>query len=296
MAAVREPVGIIGLGLMGSAMSRHLIVAGHPVIGCDVDAARLREHAARGGATADGPAGVAARAGVVITSLPSARALADVVRDLAAGPRDGLVVVETSTLPGEVKEEARAGLEPYGITLLDVPLSGTAEQARNRDLIAYLSGDDDAKARALPVVRCFTRGCHDVGAFGNGTKMKIVANLLVAVHNVAAAEAMLLADRAGLDADTVLAAIGDGAGTSRMFEVRAPMMAAGEYRDATMRTGLFDKDLRIIDGYAAALRVPTPLFTQATVFYRAALAQGRDEEDTACVRAVLDGLAREAER
>lgn len=288
-----EPVGLIGLGLMGSAMSGHLIRSGHPVVGCDIDPARRREHQARGGATVGDPAAVAAQADVVITSLPSVRALADVVHGLSVYPRRGVVVVETSTLPLEAKEDARVRLEPYGITLLDAPLSGTAAQARERDLVAYVSGPGRAKERARPVLGAVTRACHDVGAFGNGTRMKIVANLLVAVHNLAAAEALVLAERAGLDADTVLAAIGDGAGSSRMFEVRGPLMIAGDYGGATMRTGLFDKDLQIIAGFAARLRAPTPLFSLATMFYRAALAQGRAEQDTACVRAVLDGLARE---
>ncbi|HEY3683084.1 MAG TPA: NAD(P)-dependent oxidoreductase [Streptosporangiaceae bacterium] len=290
------PVGFVGLGLMGSAMSAHLLRAGHEVIGCDLDAARLREHEERGGVAVDSPAEAAARAGVVITSLPSVRALADVVHGpdgLAARPSDGLVVVETSTLPVQAKEDARGRLERRGVRLLDAPLSGTAEQARHRDLVAYVSGDDDAKARALPVLDAMTRACHDVGPFGNGTAMKIVANLLVAVHNLAAAEALLLAEHAGLDAATVLRAIGDGAGTSRMFEVRGPLMAAGAYGEPTMRTGLFEKDLQIIDAFAAKMRVPTPLFSAASAYYRAALAQGRGDEDTACVHAVLAGLAPE---
>ena len=194
------------------------------------------------------------------------------------------MVLETSTLPIEVKEDARQVLAAHGISLLDCPLSGTGEQARRGDVVAYLSGDEAAKAQAAPVAAAMTRGVHDLGPFGNGSKMKFIANLLVAVHNVAAAEALLLAGRAGLDLATVLEAVGDGAGTSRMFEVRGPLMAAGEYpafgAHRGVRQGHRDHHGRSRGGSGT----PTPLFSLASVFYRAALAQGRgDEDDLACV-------------
>jgi 3-hydroxyisobutyrate dehydrogenase-like beta-hydroxyacid dehydrogenase len=298
-------IGFIGLGIMGGAMSGHLLGAGFRVTGYDTDGARLSEHAARGGSVAESAAAVAdevtaaagggaAGTGVVVTSLPSAQALIDAVDGdcgISSGKAAGLVIVETSTLPLEVKEQARKSLAEHGNVLLDCPLSGTGAQAARKDLIAYLSGDDEAKTRAAPVLNGMTRGYYDVGSFGNGTRMKIVANHLVAVHNLAAAEALLLAERAGLDLAMVLEAIGDGAGTSRMFEVRGPIMAAGDYAAPGMRTRVFQKDIDIIDAFASALRSPTPLFSVASVFYRAALAEGRGEDDASCVHAVLKQLA-----
>jgi 3-hydroxyisobutyrate dehydrogenase-like beta-hydroxyacid dehydrogenase len=230
----------------------------------------------------------------VVTSLPSAQALRDAAmaeHGLGARPAPGLTVIETSTLPVTVKEGVRDYLAARGADLLDCPVSGTSAQARNNDLVAYLSGEGVAKVRAREVLRAMTRACHDVGAFGCGSKTKMVANLLVAVHNVAAAEALLLAERAGLDLPTVLAAVADGAGSSRMFEIRGPQMAAGEYRPAAMRAGLFSKDIELIASFARESSSPAPLFTLASVFYQAALAQGRAEEDTACVHAVMRQLA-----
>ena len=288
------PVGFVGLGVMGSALSSHLLQAGYDVVGYDIAPQRLAEHVARGGAQAAGPADVGARAQVVVTSLPSARALAEVSRGddgLGARPAAGLIVLETSTLPIEVKEEARQVLAARGVTLLDCPLSGTGEQARRGDVIAYLSGDDTAKAGAAPVVAAMTRGCHDVGPFGSGSKMKFIANLLVTVHTLAAAEALLLARRAGLDLATVLEAVGDGAGTSRMLEIRGPLMAEENYPGSSMPTALFGKDIQIITDFAGRLDSPTPLFSLASVFHRAALAQGRGGDDLACLYAVLGQLA-----
>jgi 3-hydroxyisobutyrate dehydrogenase-like beta-hydroxyacid dehydrogenase len=294
------PVGFVGLGVMGSAMSSHLIEAGHRVIGYDVSAAARDAHAARGGVVADSPAEVAASARLVVTSLPSAGALAQVLDGLAAGAvapdgaggaPDGLIVLETSTLTLADKAAGQRVLAGCGGILLDCPMSGTGAQARRKDLVAYLSGAAAAKARARPVLAAMTRQVYDVGAFGNGMKLKIVANLLVTVHNLAAAEALVLAEQAGLDLATVLTAVGDGAGSSRMFEVRGPAMAARDYAQPGIRAQVYDKDIAIIAAFAAELRSPTPLFSLASAFYQAALAQGHGDDDTSAVHAVLRQLA-----
>ena len=304
-AGVTGPVGFIGLGVMGSAMSAHLLEAGHQVIGYDVAPAARDAHAARGGIVAGSPAEVAASAGLVVTSLPSAAALAEVLGGpdgLIAGAAGGagsagiagvgrLIVLETSTLTLADKTAGRQVLAERGGTMLDCPLSGTGAQAQRKDLVAYLSGDAAAKARARPVLAAMTRQVYDVGAFGTGMKLKIVANLLVTVHNLAAAEALVLAEQAGLDLAMVLTAIGDGAGTSRMFEVRGPAMAARDYAQPGIRAQVYDKDIGIIAAFAAELRSPTPLFSLAAAFYQAALAQGHGDDDTSSVHAVLRQLA-----
>jgi 3-hydroxyisobutyrate dehydrogenase-like beta-hydroxyacid dehydrogenase len=290
----REPVGFIGLGVMGSAMSGHLLAAGFPVLGFDVDPIRRSEHEARGGVACAEPAEVAWGADVVVTSLPSAAALVAVLDGeggLHAGARPGLVVVETSTLGPDTKQDARDRAQAWGGTLLDCPMSGTGQQARDGDLVAYLSGDDAAKGRARPVLAAFTRQQYDLGAFGRGTAMKLVANLLVAVHNAAAAEALLLAERAGLDLQDVLTAVGDGAGGSRMLQIRGPLMAEGRYLPATATVATMQKDNALIAAFAESVASPTPLFSATTVLYRAAVAQDRLQEDTACVYGVLERLA-----
>jgi L-threonate 2-dehydrogenase len=284
-----QAVGFIGLGVMGSALSSHLLAAGWRVTGYDIDPAALAAHEQRGGLAAASPAAAAADAEVLVTSLPHPQALRDVTPQLAAPP--GRLVIETSTLPVAVKQDARDFLAERGSALLDCPLSGTGGQARNKDVVAYLSGPADAKARAEPVLRAMTRGIHDVGAFGNGSAVKFIANLLVAVHNVAAAEAIVLAERAGLDLAAVLGAVADGAGTSRMFEIRGPAMAAADYSGPGVRTSVFGKDLEIIARFARDVGSPTPLFALASAFYAAALAQGRGNEEAACVHAVLQALA-----
>ena len=283
-----QTIGICGLGIMGSAMAANLARAGFRVLGYDPRRA-ARSALRRAGGTALGSnAALARRCDTIITSLPSARALADVARAIA---RRGVLVIETSTLPLEAKEAARQVLARGGATLLDCPLSGTGAQARVKDLAVYASGPRAAVRRAVPVFEGFARANYYVGPFGAGSKMKFVANLLVAIHNVSAAEAFVLAMKAGLDPQLVYRVVGDGAGGSRMFQVRGPMMVRGDYRDATMKVEIWQKDMAIIGDFARALGCPTPLFLASAPFYTAALAAGRGKEDTAAVCAVLEGMA-----
>ena len=284
-------VGMVGLGIMGSAMSVNLLQAGFQVFGYDVVPARRRSLAASGGRPQRSAAEVASRCEIVVTSLPSAAALHEVTQALSARRRPGLTVIETSTLPLEDKQAARKRLAAAGAVMLDAPLSGTGAQARAKDLVVYSSGPRTAYRRCLPVFEGFARAHHHLGAFGNGTRMKFVANLLVAIHNVAAAEAFTLARKAGLDPALVYAVVGDGAGGSRMFQVRGPMMVAQDYSDATMKVEVWQKDMRVIGEFAAHLDCPTPLFAASAPIYSAAMASGLGREDTAAVCAVLGSMA-----
>src|SRR5215471_13610315 len=182
-------VGVIGLGNMGLPMAGHLLAAGFGVQGYDV-----RPEAAAALAEAGGVP--AASAQTVITSLPSVAALQQVVggeQGLASATPDGLILIETSTLPIAAKAEAARALGRSGAVVLDCPLSGTASQMRAADIAVYASGDPAAIKRSNDVLAAFSRVQHEVGAFGNGMRMKLVANHLVAVHHTAAAEALLLA-------------------------------------------------------------------------------------------------------
>jgi 3-hydroxyisobutyrate dehydrogenase-like beta-hydroxyacid dehydrogenase len=282
---------MIGLGIMGSAMAVNLMKAGYPVVGYDVVSARRRDHVRAGGRAARSARDVGNGADVVICSLPSAAALFAVAGELAGARRGPRIVIETSTLPITVKKEARRRLAEAGTILLDCPLSGTGAQARTGDLVVYASGPRPAYCVVTPVMEGFARAHYYVGPFGAGSKMKFVANLLVAIHNVAAAEAMVLAMKAGLDPAMTLEVIADGAGSSRMLQVRGPMMVRGDYSDVTMKLAVWQKDMTIIADFARQVGCPTPLFAAAAPIYTSAVAMGREAEDTAAVCAVLEKMA-----
>jgi 3-hydroxyisobutyrate dehydrogenase-like beta-hydroxyacid dehydrogenase len=273
-------------------MSRHLLEAGWRVVGYDVSAQAMERHRGHGGHTVEHPSGLRGIAEVVLTSLPSACALDSSLAALADGSSAPTRILELSTLTLEQKEAAREQASAAGMRLLDCPVSGTSAQAEKGDLVAYLSGaDDDDHSAVDPVLADMTRGVYDLGPFGNGIRLKLVANLLVAIHNLSSAEALLLAERSGLDLASALPALLDGAGASKMLEVRGPLMLAGDYDNATARVEVFRKDLRAIQQLADGLGVPTPLLSVTAMIYAAAAGQGFSQQDTACVFPVLKTLA-----
>ncbi len=285
---VRPRVGMIGLGIMGSAMAANLVRGGFEVIGYDPVAGCRTRHRKNGGVVAKSVEEVAHAAEIIITSLPSAKALAQVANDIAEAKNPKQVVIETSTLPIADKEAARKRLAKSGAILLDCPLSGTGAQARTKDLVVYASGPRAAIRKCVPVFEGFARGHYDLGRFGNGSKMKFAANLLVAIHNVSAAEAVILARKSGLNAALAVKVLGDGAGSSRMLQVRGPMMAKRSYNDATMKVEVWQKDMAIIAGHVRMLGSPAPLFTATRAIYDAAIKSGLAKSDTAAVCAVLE--------
>jgi L-threonate 2-dehydrogenase len=285
-------VGVIGLGIMGGAFAKNLVEAGWRVIGYDISAAKRREAKRAGVELVNDAAAVAAAAPIILTSLPKPQALADTVRKIAAAKLKGKVVAEMSTFTISDKEKAERVLRKAGHIMIDCPVSGTGSQAKSRDLVFYASGDTKAIARLRPVLMGFGRNVFNVGQFGNGSRMKYVANLLVAINNVASAEAMVLGMKAGLDPRMIVDLVTAGAGNSRVFELRAPMMAKGRYDDVTMKISVWDKDMQVIGDYARKIRVPTPVFNSTKGIYVKAMKSGLGGRDTAAVCAVLEKMAK----
>ena len=284
-------VGIIGLGIMGGSFARNLVKSGWRVIGYDIDAARRRALAKASVEISPSVSALAHSVPVIITSLPSPQALDTVVAELVAAKLPSKVVIEASTFTLDDKVRAERALKKAGHVPLDCPISGTGAQAAVMDLVVYASGDKKAIARLKPLFAGFARAAHDLGDFGNGSKMKYVANLLVAIHNVATAEAMVLGMKAGLEPQRIFDLIKIGAGNSRVFELRAPMMVKDDYDAATMKIKVWQKDMDVIGQYAKKLRVPTPLFSATEPVYAKAMATGHAMEDTAAVCAVLEKMA-----
>jgi putative dehydrogenase len=287
MAKHKGTVGVVGLGIMGGAFATNLMDAGWHVVGYDIDARRRRDMSKLGIAMAIDTAELAANVPVIITSLSDPQALMDTAHAIAAAKGRRRIVIEASTFTLDDKLAAERTLRRAGHIMLDCPISGTGAQAKTKDIVVYASGDSEAIKRLRPLFAGFARASHDLGRFGNGSRMKFVANLLVAIHNVASAEAMVLGQKAGLDPNLIVDMVRSGVGTSRVFELRAPMMARRRYRPATMKVSVWQKDMAVIGAYAAALGAPTPLFNATMPIYAAALARGFAEHDTASVCAVL---------
>ena len=272
-------------------MSANLVASGWRVHGYDPSAAARETAAAAGVTVHEDVAALVAAVPVLMTSLPSPAALHATAAAIIASGAPRRMVIEASTMALEDKLRFGTALTEAGHTPLDCPISGTGSQAKHRDLVIYASGDTQAIADLQPFFQAFAKAAHDLGAYGNGSRMKYVANLLVAIHNVASAEAMVLGMKSGLDPHQIVALIGAGAGTSRVFELRAPMMAAGEYEPATMKCDIWQKDMAIIGQFATALGVATPLLSATIPIYASAAALGHGAHDTAAVCDVLERMA-----
>jgi 3-hydroxyisobutyrate dehydrogenase-like beta-hydroxyacid dehydrogenase len=286
-------VGVIGLGIMGSAFSANLIQAGFAVIGTDVRAAARATLEKAGGTPVADSREVGRRCRFIVTSLATEAALADVAAQLAEAAAAGAIIIETSTFLPAVKQQAHDQLARQGVILLDCPVSGTGSQAWKRDLAIFASGDPAAIEKARPVIAGFTRACYEVGAFGNGMKVKAVANLLVGVHTVAAAEALLLAQRSGLDLNKVIEAVGDGGGGSRMFQVRGPLMANRAWNPPNMKNSVWQKDLQMIAHAIEEAHSPSPLFSLTLPLWRETIETGHGEHDMSAIFEVYEHMCRE---
>ncbi|MGZ8755398.1 MAG: NAD(P)-dependent oxidoreductase [Acidimicrobiia bacterium] len=289
-----DTVGIVGVGAMGGALATNWVAAGFRVVGFDIRPERMAHLIDVGGNAAGSPADVTSAADRVILSLPSVAALDEVIngeKGMVAGARPGVICIETSTLPLTAKEAAQERLATAGMAMLDCPISGTGAQARLRDIVFYASGPEDLIERCRPMLEAVSRAAPRVGDFGAGIKMKLVSNLLVSVHTLAAAEAITLAARVGLEPAATYDLLCAGAGTSRMLEVRGPMMVAGEFSGETATIDTIGKDVELIMGFAARHSCPVPLLATASTFFLAAMAQGYGSDDPAVLAEVLRRMA-----
>lgn len=291
-----QTIGVVGLGIMGGTMAEALCAAGYKVVGYDpAAAARKRLQKAGGRALASAPA-VAATADVVITSLAKAKVLEDVVAKIVAAKRKPksapLIVIETSTLTLADKEHAQAALARAGVQTLDCPISGTAVRMKSGGWTIFASGPKAAFKRVKPVLDVFTKNVQFVGAYGNGTKMKFIANHLVAIYNVAVGETMTFARKMKLEPQRVWdlfahsPVLGNG-----VFQLRGKLMVEQNYLPATMKIEVWQKDMQVIGDMAKSVDCPVPLFTACAPLYTTAMAQGLSQHDTASVCEVLGRMA-----
>ncbi len=282
-------IGIVGLGVMGGATAGHLIASGYEVHGFDVDQDKCRQHREGGGTVHRSVADLAGAVDTLITWLPSAQALAETVDGIVESGTTGLVVIEMGTLSLATKQMAHDRLAAVGVSMLDCPVSGTGQQAADATLVVFGSGDPDVFVSQAEI---FGRlGTHRyLGAFGNGSVMKYIANLLVTVHTLAAAEAHNLGAASGLDPMLVQQVISEGVASSRMWEIRGAMMAASRYEPPAGRLDIIKKDAGLISEHASAVGAKTPALELALSLFAAASEAGLGSLDAAAIRIYLDQM------
>ncbi len=287
-------VGIVGLGLLGHAVAARLIKAGHAVVGYDVLPDRVEALKQLGGTPAASAAGVARSAEAVCALLPSLASVEEAILGpdgILSGARPGTAVIQMSTISPTLTERLAREVAARGLGFLDCPVSGTSAMVERGDGLFFVGGERALYERWRPVLESVLPRAVLVGRVGQAMVLKLVANLMVALNSAAAAEALTLARKAGLDMDLVFQLLTTSAANSRMLELRGPMMIKGEF-PAQMKLELFMKDLHLMQEAAAAVGAPLPFTDQAERLYAQAEAAGHGSEDLAVVVTALDAAAR----
>jgi 3-hydroxyisobutyrate dehydrogenase-like beta-hydroxyacid dehydrogenase len=288
-----ETVGVIGVGKIGLPICQNLIKSGYRVLG--YRRSSLAELEKIGGVAARSPAEIALKADIVFSCLPSSQALDDVMQGrngLVTSARAGQIMVELGSHPVEDKERHVAPLADKGARFLDGEVSGTPGMVAARKAVIYLAGDKDACASAQRVVAGFSDSCLYFGRFGAASRVKLVNNLLVAVHIAAAAEAMALGLKAGVDVDLMIKAIATGSGGSTQFGIRAPWMAQRRFLPAQGTAPALQHYFGMIGDFADSVGVATPMLERAAELYDKFMEMGLGEKDVAAMVDVIAALPR----
>jgi 3-hydroxyisobutyrate dehydrogenase-like beta-hydroxyacid dehydrogenase len=288
-----QTVGVVGVGKIGLRIAENLIKSGYRVLG--YRRSSLAEFEQIGGVPARSPADIGAQTDIVLTCLPSAEALNEVVQGkhgLVHSARPGQIVVELGSHLIPHKEEQIAPLAAKGATFLDGEVGGTPSMVSARKAVVYLAGDAEAAKKVEPVIRGFTDVYHYFGPFGAASKVKLINNLLVAVHMAATGEAMALALKTGVDIDLLIKAVAAGSGGSTQFGIRAPMMAQGRFLPAMGTAITISHYFDLIADLAKRAGVATPMLDRAAELYARCIDMGLGEHDNAVMVEVIRKMPR----
>lgn len=291
---MKQTVGFIGLGVLGSAVAKNFIEGGLRVLGCDVSASAQATAKEIGASIIDSPKQLASQVDIIFTCLPNAEALREVLHGdqglLKTNSKDQHII-EMSTLSVEDKEDFAKACIESARKPADCPVSGNRIMALDKKLTAFFSGQESDYQIIKPVLDLTCGKTHYVGAFGNGTKVKLCGNILNLVHNSVAAEAMVLAMKSGLDPHMFHEVISGSGSSSAMFEVRGALMVDEDYQKEAMNLTVPLKDAKLISNHAAELYCPLPIYQVALQNYYAAAAQGHIDKDAAAVCRVMERAA-----
>jgi 3-hydroxyisobutyrate dehydrogenase-like beta-hydroxyacid dehydrogenase len=288
-----QRIGMIGVGLLGSAVATRLLQHGFEVTGYDTRATQVEALQPQGLRAAASVAEAAAKADAVFTILPTL----DSVEAVVCGP-GGLVetaprraiLIQMSTISPELTCRLHRAAAGAGLAFLDAPISGTSAMVVHGDCTILVGGDAVLAQRCRPIFDALAQQTVHMGAVGMAALAKLVTNLLVALNTAALAEALVLAAKGGLAPATLLAAIQHSAASSRMLDVRGPLMVSGAF-PPQMKLDLFLKDLRLMLEEGQRLSVPLPLTATAQRLYAAAAEGGAGAQDLAVVITQLERMA-----
>ena len=281
-----EAVGLIGLGLLGSALAERLLGAGKRVVGWDVDPERVAALGQSGGEVAEAGQEVFSACRRVLLSLPSHREVAAVVQSAGASLQAGLTIIDTTTGDPASTEKLARALGDRGITYLDATISGSSAQVRTGSVALMVGGDAEAFAASSDIFEAIGRQTFHTGPPGTGAKMKLVTNLVLGLNRAALAEGLAFAEALGLDLTMSLAVMRGSAAYSRMMETKGERMIHADFApDARLSQHL--KDVRLIVDIGRQAGLPMPLSAAHRAVLEKAEAAGCGELDNSSIITVL---------
>ncbi len=283
-----QTVGVIGLGKIGLPIAENLIKSGYRVLGFRRSA--MTDFEKIGGIPAKSPRDIGAEADVVLSCVNTT----EQVNEIMQGPsglihtaRPGQIVIELGSHPVPEKQSHVAPFAAKGATFLDGEVSGTPGMVSSRKAVIFLGGDEAAAKAVEPTIKGFADTCVYFGPFGTASRVKLINNLLVSVHIAAAAEAMALGRKAGVDIHTMVKAIASGSGGSTQFAIRGPWMADKKYTPPQGTARLLSHYFELIGDFADDVGGATPLFDRAVEIYEHGIAAGYGDQDVAVMVEVL---------
>jgi 3-hydroxyisobutyrate dehydrogenase-like beta-hydroxyacid dehydrogenase len=289
-----ETVGFIGVGKIGLPISENLIKSGYRVLG--YRRSSLADFEKLGGTAAKSPADIGRQCDVILSCVPSAAAMDEVVNGpngLIHSARKGQIIVELGSHAVPDKEKHVAPLAQKGAAYLDGEVSGTPGMVSARKAVIYLGGDADAAKRVEPTIKGFADMCLYFGPFGAASKVKLVNNLLVAINIAATAEAMALGLKAGVDVDLMIKAVASGSGGSTQFGIRAPWMAQRKFHPVQGAPSQLFHYFDLIKDWADSTGTATPLLDRAVEVYQKCVDMGLgDTHDVAVLVDVVNAMPR----
>ena len=264
-----KTIGSIGLGAMGGSYAKFLIEDNYTVYGVDPDTQNAEIFTSLGGVLLNNISELVDKSNVIILSLPTVPIFKEVINEIEVNGKsnESKILVDMNTISLDDKIETKNKLEKLNISMVDAPVSGTGAQAKVKDIVVMSSGDKIIVDECDEIFRSFSKQNIYVGEFGNGIKFKILANLLVTVHNTVTAEALLLGQKVGLEEKMIYEVLNAGAATSVMLDKRMPLMINKNYEPATASMRIFLKDIDVITDYLKSNNLSSPTFEAAANLY-----------------------------
>jgi 3-hydroxyisobutyrate dehydrogenase-like beta-hydroxyacid dehydrogenase len=283
----RTLVGMIGLGLLGSAIAERLLGRGFRVLGFDLQAERREANRRSGVEIAADPSEVARSCDRIILSLPTGAEVAEVIDSIESSLRPGQTIVDTTT--GEPAGTAAMGrrLGAHGVNYIDATVSGSSQQARRGDVVIMAGAAPEAFETCRDIFEGLARASFHVGPVGSGAAMKLATNLVLGLNRAVLAEGLAFARSVGLDPGLTLAVLREGAAYSRVMDTKGPKMIAGDFTPEA-RLSQHLKDVRLIVAEARASGTPTPLSLVHQELLEKAEAAGFGPADNSAVIRAFD--------